>query len=82
MTIREATEEQLKKLMHRQKISSYSLSVKTGVPISTIKSVLNGKSQNPGIATMHKLLKGLDTNIREFYTSSAFAEVESSISKK
>ena len=43
-----------------------------GVPPSTIYSMLNAKSQNPGIVTVQKLCDGLEISLREFFDDPLF----------
>ena len=45
-------------LLGERKMSIYSLSVNSGVSPSTIKSILYGKSKNPGIVTIKMLCDG------------------------
>lgn len=48
----------------------------SGVSQSTIKSILNGESKNPGIVTLKKLCDGLDISIIEFFNTEDFANLE------
>ncbi len=52
------------------------LSRRSGVPVTTIKNILNGASQNTGINTLHKLCRGLGITMREFFDDDIFAAVE------
>jgi transcriptional regulator with XRE-family HTH domain len=49
------------------------------VPQATIKSILNGESQNPGIVTIKKLCDGFDISLSEFFTTPEFEELEQEI---
>jgi transcriptional regulator with XRE-family HTH domain len=55
-----------------KKITPYALGRITGVPHSTIKSILNGSSKNPGILTIKKLCAGLDVSLRVFFDTPIF----------
>ena len=46
---------------------------------STVKSILNGESKNPGIVTLKKLCDGLDINIVEFFDTDEFKHLEQEI---
>lgn len=46
-------------LLYEKKISIHRLALESGVPPSTIKNVLYGKSVNPGIVTIKMLCDGL-----------------------
>ena len=50
-----------------------------GVPPSTIYSMLNEKSQNPGVVTIKKLCDGFGITVREFFDSDLFDETEQEI---
>ncbi len=43
------------------------LATESGVAPSTIKNILYGKSQNPGIGTLKMLCDGLGISLREFF---------------
>lgn len=43
-----------------------------GVPPSTIYSMLNTKSRNPGIVSIQKICDGLGISVREFFDDPLF----------
>jgi len=43
---------------------------------STIKSILNGESKNPGIVTIKKLCDGFGITIVEFFDTEEFRTLE------
>jgi len=47
-----------------------------GMPPSTFKSIISGKSKNPGIVNINKIADGLGITIREFYDSDIFNELD------
>ena len=49
------------------------------VPQSTIKSILNGESSNPGIVTIKKLCDGFEITLGEFFSTPEFDELEQEI---
>ncbi len=51
----------------------------SGVPPSTIKNILYGKSKNPGIVTIKMLCDGLGISLTEFFDTKEFAELEQEI---
>ncbi len=51
----------------------------SGVSPSTIYSMLNEKSQNPGVVSLKKLCDGLEISIREFFDSDLFDDLEQEI---
>ena len=66
-------------LCKEQGITPNGLSYASGVPQSTIKSILNGESKNPGIATIKKLCDGLNINIVDFFDTAEFRDLEQEI---
>lgn len=62
-----------------KRMSIHKLATESGVPPSTIKNILYGKSTNPGIVTIKMLCDGLDISLQEFFNSKEFAELEQEI---
>lgn len=48
----------------------------SGVSPSTVKSILYGKSKNPGIVTIKLLCDGLEISLEEFFAGEAFAALD------
>lgn len=63
-------------LCKERNVTPNALSYLSGVSQSTIKSILNGESKNPGIVTLKKLCDGLDINIIEFFNTEDFKNLE------
>ena len=76
MRIYEATNLRINELRMERRMSEYALIYQTGMPPSAVKSILHGKSQNPGIVNVKKIAEGLGVTIREFYDSDIFDELE------
>ncbi|MCI8950681.1 MAG: helix-turn-helix transcriptional regulator [Lachnospiraceae bacterium] len=76
MNINEATITRIRTLSKAQRLSMYELAYKTGMPPSTVKSIMNGKSKNPGIVNIKKMAEGLGLTIREFYDDDIFDNLE------
>jgi transcriptional regulator with XRE-family HTH domain len=57
-------------------ITPNGLSYIAGVSQSTIKSILNGESLNPGIVTLKKLCDGFEITLAEFFDTKEFNELE------
>jgi len=51
----------------------------SGVSPSTIYSMLNEKSKNPGVVSLKKLCDGLEISIRAFFDSELFDDLEQEI---
>ena len=76
MKIQEATTMRIQQLRKQKRLSVYALIYQSGMPPSTVKSILHGKSQNPGIVNIKRLAEGLGVTIREFYDSEIFDDLE------
>lgn len=66
-------------LCSEKDIAINALANNAGIPPSTIYSMLNEKSQNPGIVTLKKLCDGLDISLREFFDDEIFEDLEQEI---
>ena len=76
MRIYEATNIRINELRKERRLSEYALIYQADMPASTVKSILHGKSQNPGIVNIKKIAEGLGVTMREFYDSDIFDELE------
>lgn len=76
MRIYEATAKRIRELCKERDITPNGLSYLSGISQSTIKSILNGESQNPGIATIKKICDGLNITIGEFFSTEEFDNLE------
>lgn len=55
------------------------LATASAVSPSTVKSILYGKSQNPGVVTIKMLCDGLEISLEEFFSGEEFARLEQEI---
>ena len=55
MRICEAMNLRINELRQKRRLTEYALIYQTGMPASTVKSILHGKSQNPGIVNIKKI---------------------------
>ena len=76
MLVCEATVKRIRELLRQKRLTIYALAYKTGMPISTLKCILNGRSHNPGIVNIQKIAEGFGMTIREFYDSDLFDNLE------
>lgn len=60
-------------------ITPNGLSNIAAVSQSTIKSILNGESKNPGAVTIKKLCDGLEITLGEFFSTPEFDALEQEI---
>lgn len=79
MNTYETTVNRIRELCRQRNITPNGLSYLSGVPQSTIKSILNGESRNPGIVTIKKICDGFNINLVEFFNTTEFIELEQEI---
>ncbi len=56
-----------------------ALSTLAGLPPSSVKNILYGKSKNPKIATIKIICDGLNMSLRDFFDSPEFESLEQEI---
>ena len=79
MLIKEAVEKRIVELCNERGIAINALANISGVSPSTVYSILNEKSKNPGVCSIKKICDGLDITIREFFDSDLFDGLEQEI---
>lgn len=79
MNTKEAVAKRILDLCEQRGIAVNALAGIAGVPPSTVYSMLNEKSQNPGIVSLKKLCDGFEISIREFFDSDLFDNLEQEI---
>ena len=79
MSTYEAVRNRLLQLLGERKMSIHKLATESAVPPSSIKNILYGKSQNPGIVTLKMLCDGFGISIVEFFDTPEFANLEQEI---
>ena len=79
MNTREAIATRIRNLCAERQITPNGLSNLSAVPQATIKSILNGESQNPGAVTIKKLCDGFDITLGQFFSSPEFDNLEQEI---
>jgi len=79
MNTTQAIAYRIRQLCTQHRITPNGLSNLSAVPQSTIKSILNGESQNPGTVTIKKLCDGLEITLGEFFNTPEFDALEQEI---
>ena len=79
MNTKNAVANRIIQLCNDKNIAINALANISGISPSTLYSVLNEKSQNPGIVTIKKLCDGLEISLREFFDSDIFDDIEQEI---
>ncbi|MCO1602828.1 helix-turn-helix transcriptional regulator [Desulfosporosinus nitroreducens] len=76
MDTRQAVVNRIVELCKERNITPNALSYRAAVPQSTIKSILNDESLNPGIVTIKKLCDGLEISLSDFFNTDVFRNLE------
>ena len=79
MNTKNAVAERIIELCNQKNIAINALANISGISPSTLYSVLNEKSQNPGVVTIKKLCDGLEISLREFFDADIFDDIEQEI---
>ena len=79
MTIKEAVEKRIVELCDEKGIAINALANISGVSPSTVYSILNEKSKNPGVCSIKKICDGLDISVRQFFDSNLFDNLEQEV---
>ena len=79
MTAKEAIAKRILVLCDERNIAVNALANLSGVAPSTVYSMLNEKSQNPGVVSLKKLCDGLGITLRAFVDCDLFDDLEQEI---
>lgn len=79
MNTKEAVANRIIELCNERNIATNALANISGVSPSTVYSMLNEKSQNPGVVSVKKLCDGFGITLREFFDSPLFDNLEQEI---
>lgn len=79
MTAKEAVAARILELCAERGIAINALANISGVSPSTVYSMLNAKSMNPGVISLQKLCDGLDISLRTFFNTPLFEGLEQEI---
>lgn len=76
MNTYEAVKARILTLCEEKQMTINKLAMESGVAPSTIKNILYGKSQNPGVVTLKMLCDGMGISLTEFFSTSEFKMLE------
>ena len=79
MCTKEAIANRILQLCNERNIAVNELANISGVSPSTVYSILNEKSKNPGSITIKKLCDGLEITLGEFFSTPEFDALEQEI---
>lgn len=66
-------------LCEEKNMTINKLATESGVAPSTVKNILYGKSQNPGIVTLKMLCDGMGISLVDFFNTDDFLKLEQEI---
>ncbi len=72
----EAVRARILRLCGERNITINKLATMAGLPPSSIKNILYGKSRNPKLITIKALCDGLDITLGEFFSAPEFDALE------
>ena len=79
MRTKEAIANRIVQLCNERNIAINELANIAGISPSTVYSILNEKSQNPGAVTIKKLCDGLEITLGKFFSTPEFDNLEQEI---
>lgn len=79
MNAKEAVAKRITELCKERNMAINTLANISGIAPSTIYSMLNEKSQNPGVVSIKKICDGLEISLREFFDNALFDDLEQEI---
>ncbi|WP_027400321.1 helix-turn-helix domain-containing protein [Anaerovorax odorimutans] len=79
MNAKEAVANRIVELCEKKDIAINGLANISGISPSTIYSILNTKSKNPGVVTIKKICDGLEISLKDFFASDLFNNLEQEI---
>jgi len=79
MNTKEAVARRIIELCEQRNLAVNALANISGVSPSTIYSMLNEKSKNPGVVSIKKICDGLDITLGEFFSTPEFDDLEQEI---
>ena len=74
-----AVKNRLLQLLGEKGMSIHKLAMESAVAPSSIKNILYGKSQNPGIVTIKMLCDGFGITLVDFFNTEEFLNLEQEI---
>ncbi len=79
MNAKEAVGLRIQELCAQRDLAINGLAHLCGVSPSTIYSMLNAKSKNPGVVSIQKICDGLEISVRDFFDSPLFEYLDPEI---
>ena len=74
MQLNQAVSRRLSELLKAKNMTNYQLSVKSGLPKSTVGNLVNCTYDSVKLRVIHEICQGLDIGLSEFFDSPLFEE--------
>ena len=74
-----AVKNRILELCEQKDLTINALATESGLPPSSIKNILYGKSKNPKIATIKIICDGVNISLKEFFDSPEFDNLDQEI---
>lgn len=79
MNVKQAVAKRIQMLCAERDMAINALANISGISPSTIYSMFNEKSQNPGVVSIKKICDGLEISVRDFFNCELFDNLEQEI---
>ncbi len=66
-------------LCDEKRLTINGLARLSALPPTTLKNIINGTSQNPGVITLKKICDGLEISMIDFFDTPEFRNIEQEI---
>lgn len=76
MELSQAIKNRIINLAKANNITLHKLSLKSGIPYSTLSSFMNGKCKSQNISTLLHLCEGFGIDLKTFFSDEMFNDVE------
>ena len=72
MKLNEAVANRIKELLKEHKITQYQLHLKTGIPQSTLSTIMKCSYPSMKLRIIYEICDGLEINLEDFFASDIF----------
>lgn len=79
MNTREYVVKRILELCDAKRLTINGLARLSALAPSTLKNIINGASQNPGVVTLKKICDGLEISMIDFFDTDVFRAIEQEI---
>lgn len=79
MDTREYIVKRVLDLCDEKRLTINGLARLSALPPTTLKNIINGTSQNPGVITLKKICDGLEISMIDFFDTPEFRAIEQEI---